>query len=243
MKQKKKKSTTFKFGFLSGVIFFGILLFGFNFVFQIYKNPAALMGIHSWGQSKTLTQTWRTYKSEFQENATEIITPKYLAALAQVESSGNPLVTQKWKINWNRGFKGLYAPASSSAGLFQFTTPTFEWAKQFCVHDGKVYKEGPWHEFQSCWFNNLQTRFFPSSAIEVASGYLDTSVRKLIRNKRVSLKNKKRLASIVHLCGLKKGKRFVRNGFHLQSMRHCGSHSVYRYVRNVEKNERKLRSI
>ena len=242
-KHKKKKSSSFKWGFFSGLLFFGALLFAVNFVYQVYRNPAALLGAGEFGKAKTIKQTWASYRSDFYENSTEIMTPKYLAALAQVESAGNPWVTQNWKIKWNRGFKGLYAPISSSVGLYQFTTPTFEWAKKYCIHNGKVQTEGPWYQVNRCWFNSLYTRFLPSHSIEVASSYLDVQVRKLTKYQNVSDRNKRRLASIIHLCGVNKAKRFIRNGYHLPSMRYCGSHSVRNYVRKIERFERALRPL
>ena len=239
----KKSKTGFKVGFLLGTVFVAALFFGSNFMYQIYKKPAEILSLLNLGTPKILTQTWKSYKSDFIANSTKNIPSTYLAALAQVESSGNPLATPEWKLKWGKDFFKFFSPASTSVGLFQFTTPTFEKAKQYCIHDGKVLKIGPWYKFNSCWFNSLYLRVLPSHSIELTASYLDVAVKKILKRysyKNVSSKNKKRVASIIHLCGPGKAKRFVRSGFKINSVGRCGSHSSRRYIETVERYERQL---
>ena len=70
------------------------------------------------------------------------ITPELLAALAQVESSGNPVARTywRWRFSWNP-FE-LYQPASSAVGMFQITAGTFAEARRYCIHDHVVVEEG-----------------------------------------------------------------------------------------------------
>ncbi len=59
------------------------------------------------------------------------MTPEFLCAMAQVESSGNPFASPKWKWQRTTDIKKIYAPASSAVGLLQYTNGTFKEAKQF----------------------------------------------------------------------------------------------------------------
>ena len=47
--------------------------------------------------AKRPPETWRTYGPLFNEHATAVITPELLAAIAQVESSGNPMARTYWR--------------------------------------------------------------------------------------------------------------------------------------------------
>ena len=73
--------------------------------------------------------------------------PELLAALAQVESSGNPVARTywRWRFSWNP-FE-LYGPASSTIGMFQITDGTFAEARPFCIRDiMSSSRSGPWHD-------------------------------------------------------------------------------------------------
>ena len=64
---------------------------------------------------------------------TAVIAPEFLAALAQVESAGNPLAQTywKWQLTWHPF--GLYRPASSAVGMYQITDATFAQTKRECL--------------------------------------------------------------------------------------------------------------
>ena len=128
------------------------------------------------GFVKTPQETWREYGSLFSRHSTAIITPEFLAALAQVEGSGNPVARTYWRarLTWNP--LELYRPASSAVGMFQLTDGTFKQAKRYCVHDHRVVEDGPWHDMKSCWFNSLYTRVLPSHAIALTAAQLDRGV-------------------------------------------------------------------
>jgi len=185
-----------------------------------------------------LKQTWGNYKDDFREHATTIIPPVYLAALAQTESAGNPFVTQSWKVKFSGGWKGLFSPVSSAVGLFQLTRGTFQRMSQYCVKNGRSVKDGPWHKWQSCWFNQFYSRLIPSHSIEMTSAFLHAQVLRLTGNKPMSPRRLKRLASIIHLCGDNKAKQYLRSGF--RHLKRCGSHSVKNYVLKVERMENRL---
>jgi hypothetical protein len=96
-----------------------------NWVYQAIRKPTELFFPVSGALAKTPTQTWRQYGSLFNEHATAVITPEFLAALAQVEGAGNPVARTYWRasLTWNP-FE-VYRPASSAVGMFQITDATF----------------------------------------------------------------------------------------------------------------------
>jgi hypothetical protein len=164
------------------------------------------------------------------------MTPDLLAALAQVEASGNPVARTYWRWSWKRHPFELYRPASSAVGMYQITDGTFEIARRYCIHDHAVVDDGPWHAWRSCWFNSLYTRVIPYHAIELTSAYLDKGVaRTLARHgiKAATLAQKQKLATLIHLCGAGAGDAYARRGLHLSKGQRCGDHDAGAYLRRV----------
>ena len=208
-----------------------------NLTYQVWRKPTELFLPLSAALYKTPEATWWAYAPLFRRHATPVMSAELLAALAQVEGSGNPVVRTYWRWSWVPDPFELYRPASSAVGMYQFTDGTFEQAKRYCIHDHAVAEDGPWYDWRSCWFNGLYFRVVPSHAIELTSAYLDRAVAAaLLRNGRTSasLAEKQRLAAVIHLCGPSAGDRFVRGGFALGSER-CGDHGARGYVQRVER--------
>ncbi len=113
------------------------------------------------------------------------MTPEFLAALAQVEGSGNPIVRTYWRWSWRPEPFEMYRPASSAVGMYQITDGTFEEAKRFCIHDHVVVEDGPWDDWHSCWFTGLYFRVVPSHAVELTSAYLDRGVADALIRHRI----------------------------------------------------------
>ena len=92
-----------------------------NWVYQVVRKPTELFFPVSGALSKTPAETWRQYEPIFRAHSTAVITPELLAALAQVEGSGNPVARTywRWRLTWNP-FE-LYRPASSAVGMYQIT--------------------------------------------------------------------------------------------------------------------------
>ena len=65
--------------------------------------------------------------------STSTITPELLAALAQVESAGNPVARTywRWQLAWNPF--AVYQPASSAVGLLQMTDGAYAEAARYCI--------------------------------------------------------------------------------------------------------------
>ncbi len=220
------------------------VLAAINLIYQVINKPAELVGLFSSGSYKSSASTWKAYGDLFQEHSTAIMTPEFLAAMAQAESGGNPLVTPPWKWSLTTNIFKIYAPASTSIGLFQYTKPTFQDAKRFCIHNHKVALSGGFWEINSCWFNFLYTRILPSHAIEMTSARLHYYVKLItarIGQDETSLTNQQKLAAVIHLCGVQKGKRFAAAGFDFAAIPKCGSHNPRSYYRRIRKTAAKFR--
>ena len=210
---------------------------GANGVYQVIRKPTELFFPVSGTLYKTPAETWDAYGRLFRRHATDAITAEFLAALAQVEGSGNPVARTYWRWSWAADPFEVYQPASSAVGMYQFTDGTFEAAKRWCIHDHVAVEEGPWYAWRSCWLNELYFRVVPSHAIELTSAYLDRAVAKALARHGVrgaTREQKQRLAALTHLCGPAAGDRFARRGLALDSGLRCGDHGAHRYVERVE---------
>jgi len=207
-----------------------------NWIYQVIRKPSELFFPISGVLHKTPAETWDTYDSVFKRHATDVITADFLAALAQVEGSGNPIVRTYWRWSFKSDPFEVYRPASSAVGMYQFTDGTFAEARHYCIHDHVVVADGPWSDWKSCWFNSLYTRVIATDAVELAAAYLDNRVAAVLRRQRIvntTRKQKQDLAAVIHLCGAGAGEVFARRGLRLSSTQKCGDHSVRAYVGRV----------
>ena len=207
-----------------------------NWLVQVIRKPTELFFPVSAALAKPPPETWRRYGPLFHEHSTAVITPDLLAALAQVEGSGNPVARTywRWRLAWNP-FE-LYRPASSAVGMFQITDPTFQEARRYCIHEHAVVEAGPWHDPRSCWFNGLYTRVVPSHAIEMTAALLDRTVARTLERNRIAgatLRQRQDLAAVIHLCGAGAGNAYAGRGFRLLVGQRCGDHDVGRYLAKI----------
>jgi transglycosylase-like protein with SLT domain len=214
-----------------------------NWIVQVVRKPSEVFGVVSGSLAKPPAETWRQYGPLFDKNSTTVITPELLAALAQVESAGNPMARTywRWRFSWNP-FE-LYQPASSAVGMFQLTAGTFAEARRYCIHDHVVVEDGPWYDPHSCWFNALYTRVVPTDAVEMTAALLDRAVaRTLARNRMTtaSLQQRQNLAAIIHLCGDGAGDKYARRGFRFSAGERCGDHDPRRYLAQVNALKRQF---
>ena len=212
-----------------------------NWVYQVIRKPTELFFPVSGTLSKTPPETWRQYEPLFRQHSTAVITPDLLAALAQIEATGNPVARTywRWQPTWNP-FE-LYRPASSAVGMYQITDGTFREAKRYCLHNHAVVEAGPWHDVRSCWFNSLYTRVVPSHAVELASALLDRRVASTLERNRIAaatLRQKQDLAAVIHLCGAGPGDAYAKRGFRLTVGQRCGDHDVRSYLAQVNAMQR-----
>ena len=207
-----------------------------NWIVQVARKPTELLFPVSESLGKAPEQTWRQYGALFAEHSTTVITPELLAALAQVEGSGNPVARTywRWRLSWNP-FE-VYRPASSAVGMFQITDATFAEARRYCIHDHVVVEDGPWYDPHSCWFNALYTRVVPAHAMEMTAALLDRTVARILTRNRVataSLQQRQNLAATIHLCGEGVGDGYARQGFRFRAGQRCGDHDPRRYLAQV----------
>jgi hypothetical protein len=214
-----------------------------NWMVQVVRKPSEVFFPVSDSLAKAPVQTWREYGPLFDKHSTAVITPELLAALAQVEGSGNPVARTywRWRFSWNPF--DLYRPASSAVGMFQITDGTFVEARRYCVHNHVVVEDGPWHDPRSCWFNELYTRVVPGHAVEMTAALLDRTVARTLARNRIataSLQQQQDLAAIIHLCGGGAGNVYVRGGFRFRQDQRCGDHDARRYLKEVNALKRQF---
>jgi hypothetical protein len=213
------------------------LWFAANGVFQVLRKPSELFFLVSGTLSKTPAEAWREYGPTFRAHATPVMTPAFLAALAQVEGAGNPVARTywRWRPTWHP-FE-LYRPGSSAVGMYQITDGAFAEAGRYCIHDHAVVEAGAWHSLESCWFNGLYTRVVPSHAVEMTSALLDVQVARTLERRGLrsaTLRQGQNLAAVIHLCGAGAGDGYARRGFRLTRGQRCGEHDLRRYMARVD---------
>ncbi|MHB1141903.1 MAG: lytic transglycosylase domain-containing protein [Sulfuricaulis sp.] len=204
-----------------------------NWMYQVVRKPAELFFPVSDTLFKTPSVTWRKYEPIFEAHSTAVITPDFLAALAQIEGSGNPVARTYWRWRFSLNPFEWYRPASSAVGMYQITDATFAEARRYCIHDHVVVEDGPWHALRSCWFNSLYTRVVPSHAAELTSAWLDRHVAGALERHRITgaaLRQKQDLAAVIHLCGAGAGNVYARRGLRLNDGQRCGDHDVRAYL-------------
>ncbi len=207
-----------------------------NGVFQVLRKPSELFFPISGTLNKTPPETWREYAPLFRAYSTAVMTPELLAAIAQVEGSGNPVARTYWRWAWHSQPFELYRPASSAVGMYQITDGTFAEARHYCVKHHRVVAEGPWNDWGSCWFNEFYARVIPSHAVELTSAYLDRAIAADLERNGVasaSLEQRQELAAVIHLCGAGAGEAFVRRRFRLAPGERCGDHDARAYVERI----------
>jgi hypothetical protein len=212
------------------------LAFGVNWAYQVVRKPAELFFPVSGVLGKTPADTWRQYEPIFRAHATPVMTPEFLAALAQVEGGGNPVARTywRWRVTSNPG--EIYRPASSAVGMYQITDATYAEARRYCIHAHAVAQDGRWHDPGSCWFNSLYLRVLPSHAVEMTSALLDRRVAEALERQRIgqaTRQEKQDLAAIIHLCGGAVGDIYAKRQFRLAAGQRCGDHDARAYVTQV----------
>ena len=217
------------------------LAFAINGVYQVARKPAELFFPVSGALAKTPAETWRQYEPLFRAHATAVMTPEFLAALAQVEGAGNPVARTQWRWRMTNHPAEIYRPASSAVGMYQITDATYADAKRYCIHNHAVAQDGPWDDFGSCWFNRLYLRVVPTHAVEMTSALLDrraTEVLERHRLKQATRQQKQDLAAIIHLCGSAVGDVYATRGFRLAAGQRCGDQDVRAYLLQVNAMKR-----
>jgi Transglycosylase SLT domain len=212
-----------------------ILLSATNLVYHVARKPSELLYPVSTALGKMPAQTWLHYGPLFREYSTSAVTPELLAALAQVESAGNPMARTywRWRLSWNP--LAIYQPASSAVGTYQMTDAAFADARRYCIRDHAVV--------DGCWLNGLYTRLVPSHAVELTAVFLDRNVAAILAGRPkppATRRQKEELATIIHLCGPTAARGFARRGFAVAQGERCGDHDVATYLARVNAMKREF---
>ena len=232
--------------FLVGTTLAVSLWLAINWSYQIARKPSELFFPVSESLYKDPAETWRAYGSLFERHSTSVMTPDLLAALAQVEGSGNPVARTYWRWSLTHEPFEIFRPASSAVGMYQITDGTFDSARRYCIHHHRVVAEGPWYDFRSCWLNELYTRTVPSHAVELTSAYLDRGVAQILQRHGVtkaSLPQKQALAAMMHLCGAGAAAAYARRGLRFTAGQRCGTHDARSYVGRVTSIQRRFAAL
>jgi hypothetical protein len=211
-----------------------------NGVYQAFRKPTELFFPVSGALAKTPAETWRSYGPLFIEHSTAIMTPALLAALAQIEGSGNPVARTYWRWQADRNPFNVYQPASSAVGMYQITDATFDEARHYCIHDHVAVEDGPGLDPSSCWFNILYSRVVPSHAIEMTSALLDRRVAGVVGRFRAAATPERQqdLAAVIHLCGPGVANSYAARGFRPAAHQRCGDHDIGAYLGRVNAMKR-----
>jgi len=207
-----------------------------NGAYQVWRKPTELLGAVAPTRPRTPEETWAAYRPLFQAHATATIDAPLLAALAQVESAGDPLARTYWRWQWSVNPLEVYAPASSAVGLLQMTDGTFAQARRLCIEEHAVVRLGEDADRTACGLLGAYFRTVPSHAIELTSAWLDASVADALaraRRPRASPEARRRLAAVIHLCGRERGVAFARRGLWAIPGERCGDHDLARYLARV----------
>ncbi|MBR0857174.1 transglycosylase SLT domain-containing protein [Bradyrhizobium liaoningense] len=222
---------------IAGGLAFLLALFALtNIAYHVIRKPTELFVLIGTSLDKEPAETWRQYGPLFRTYSTATIPPELLAALAQVESSGNPVARTYWRWRWSFNPLAIYKPASSAVGLFQMTDPAFSEAARFCVRGNVVTESG-------CGSTFLYIRAIPSHAIELASVYLDRQVAMVLTlasDVKPSAQQKQDLAAFIHLCGAGPATAYARRKFQMLAGERCGDHLVAGYVARVNAMKRQF---
>lgn len=209
-----------------------------NLIVQVVRKPTELFFFVGRGLSKQPAETWRQYGPLFRTFATRSISPELLAALAQVESSGNPVERTYWRWRFSFNPFKVYQPASSAVGLFQMTDPAYSEIARYCVRANTVANTG-------CGFGPY-FRVLPSHAVELASIYLDRNVASVLSragNISPTTQQRQDLAAFIHLCGGGPATAYARRRFQMTANERCGDHLVAAYISKVNMMKRQFQRL
>jgi len=215
-----------------------IAIVAINLTYQVIRKPTELLFFLGNSFSKQPHETWRQYGPLFRTYATRTISAELLAALAQIESSGNPVdrTYWRWRLNYNP-FK-IYQPASTAVGLFQTTDPAYSEVARYCIRENAVADAG-------CGLVPY-IRVIPSHAVELASIYLDRNLAAVLTragNLSVTQRQREDLAALIHLCGGGPATAYARRRFQMTANERCGDHLAASYLSKVNAMKRRFQEL
>lgn len=190
--------------------------------YQVYKKPLELLTWLPFSRAKTPHQTWASYADAFERHETDKVPAHLLAAIAQVESSGDFLASPPWTFQFALSPLDVYRPMSSAFGLMQMTDGNFRLANRTCQ------KNNRWVISKDCE-RSWSFRWWPSHSIGLTANFLNFQVEQL-GLARLSPRLRAKALALTHLCGPNVVPRFLKRKNYPSR---CGSHRPAKYVQKV----------
>jgi hypothetical protein len=222
---------------IAACVLLATLALSANGVYQVVRKPSELFFPVSGALFKTPGETWHDYSAAFRRYATPNVSAQLLAALAQVEASGNPLARTYWRWSWSLRPFDFYRPATSAVGMYQITDGTFSEARHYCIRDHTLRHDGPWNDWHACWLNGAYLRIVPADAVQLTAAYLELKTGQILARlpgRAAGPHERQHLAAMVHLCGAGAAAGFARRGFRLLPAQRCGDQDPRAYLRRVD---------
>ena len=205
-------------------------------LYHVLRKPTELFVVAGHRFDKDPAETWRQYGPLFRSYATGTITPELLAALAQTESSGNPVARTYWR--WRLSFN----PFSDLSARLQRGRPVPDDRSRFRGGRARTVSATT----PSSYRLRLRAPVFraiPSHAVELASVYLDRHVAAVLARARCRSRKPAAEAGSGRLhpsLRRRPGHRFRAPQFQMAADERCGDHSVAAYVARVNAMKRQF---
>ena len=210
-----------------------------NGVYQLVRKPTELFFPVSGALYKTPSETWRPTGRSSVATRRRASSAELLAALAQVEASGNPLVRTYWRWVWPATPFDFYRPASSAVGMYQITDRTFQEARHYCIHRSRSSRvRDPGTTSASCWFNALYLRVLPADAMELTAADSGAEGGTILRRRRAQPAPGRRSCAILRrwctCAGPGAAAAYARRGYRFSAAQCCGEHDPRQYLERVD---------
>ena len=155
-----------------------------NTVYQVIRKPTRCSSRERHAQQATCRRRGASTR-RLPHRSTAAISPEFLAALAQVEASGNPVARAYWRWTWTLDPLDVYRPRRARSASIRSPTArsTRRAATASAGHPGGPGR--PLVAWQSFWFNWLLFRIMPSHSVELTAAYLDRAVAGALARYRI----------------------------------------------------------
>jgi len=90
-----------------------------------------------------------------------------------------------------------------------------------------VIEDGPWNDWESCWFNSLISASCPATRGD-DFGAARSQVASIAP--KAAAAQKQDLAAVIHLCGAAGGAAYAARGFRAAAGQRCGDHELRAYL-------------
>lgn len=237
-KKQNQLNKLLKWGAGISLGFGGFMLI--SLVTQGATDFLTLLGLVTPNHSLTHQETWDEYQAYFENYSTKDLSPTFLAALAQTESSGSFFLAPKWTFSLKRGPFQILSPESTSIGIMQLTAPRFAQSNDYCIQAKNPERTGKWYQVDGCWFNFMSTRLSPANSIEHTSAFLQASINHRIHGEARQLTSGQMevFSALLHHCGITDGLAWLESDQSNSNMLKCRGKSAKNYIDRLYKNKR-----